>query len=130
MVGGRDSNSQCKAESGNQKKTFRPVILSAVATSRSEAAMESKDPYDLIEPKPSVFQQLPSNYQTLYLAGPFANSTQLHITVKLFRRIILDKSIPAVDLHPFVGAPDRHFAGIQFRHGRFQRSFRTRVFHR
>src|SRR5208282_2269788 len=48
-----------------------------------------------------VLQQLPRNHQPLNLASPFANGAQLHVAIKLLRRIVLDEPISAVDLHPF-----------------------------
>src|SRR3954467_2741469 len=50
----------------------------------------------------SVLQQLPCNHQPLYLTRAFANGAQLHITIKLFRRIVFDEAIATVDLHAFV----------------------------
>src|ERR1700675_3373941 len=76
-----------------------------------------------------VFQQLPRNHQPLDLARPLADGAQLHVAIKLFRRIVFDKTVSAMNLHAFVGAPDGYFAGIQLGHGRFQRGLHAGIFH-
>src|SRR6266851_2378137 len=68
-----------------------------------------------------VLQQLPRNHQPLDFACALADGAQLHVTIKFFRRIVFDKTVPAMDLHAFVGASDGHFAGVELGHGRFQR---------
>src|SRR5579864_2760758 len=62
-----------------------------------------------------VLQQLPRDHQPLNFARALTNRAQLHIAVKLLRRVIFDEPIPAVNLHTFVGAPHRDLAGVQLR---------------
>src|SRR5229473_2707493 len=76
-----------------------------------------------------VLQYLPCNDQPLDLAGALADGAEFHVAIELFRRIIFDKAVPAVNLHALVGALHRDFAGIELSHGRFQRGLHARVFH-
>src|SRR5258707_11411932 len=45
--------------------------------------------------------------------------SKLHVAIKLFRRIVLDEAVAAVDLHALVGAAHRHLTGVEFRHRGF-----------
>src|SRR5262249_45615762 len=65
----------------------------------------------------SILQQLPRDHQALDLAGALADGAELHIAIKLFRRVVLDKAVAAVDLYAFVGRLHRHLAGIKLGHG-------------
>ena len=51
-----------------------------------------------------ILQQLPRDHQPLDFAGTFADGAQLHVAIELFRRIIFDEAVAAVDLHAFVRA--------------------------
>src|SRR5436190_3555807 len=61
-------------------------------------------------------QQLARDYQPLDLARSLADRAQLHIAIILLCRIIFDKPISAVNLHTFIRAAHRHFAGIELGH--------------
>jgi len=63
-----------------------------------------------------LLQQLPRNHHALYFTGPFTDGAQLHIAIKLFRRIVFDEAVAAVDLHAFIRAPHGNFAGEELRH--------------
>src|SRR5580698_5652211 len=49
-----------------------------------------------------TLQQLPRNHHPLNLARPLANRAQLHIAIKLLRRIVLDEAISTMNLHAFL----------------------------
>src|ERR1700730_8236460 len=76
-----------------------------------------------------VLQQLPRNHQPLDFARTLADGAQLDVTIKFFRRIVFDKTVPAMNLHAFVGASDGYFAGVELGHGRFQRGLHAGIFH-
>ena len=61
-------------------------------------------------------QHFPRNHQPLNLAGPLPDRAQLHVAIKLLRRIVLDEAIPAMQLHPFLANPHRDLTRIQLRH--------------
>src|ERR1051325_7510320 len=75
-----------------------------------------KNRHPLIRQPESILQQLPGNHQPLDLAGTFADGAELHVTIKFFRRIILDESIAAVDLYAFIRALHRDLTGIKLGH--------------
>src|ERR1041385_5900564 len=77
-----------------------------------------------------VLQQFPGNHNPLDFAGAFADGAELHVAIKLFRRIILDEAVAAVDLHAFICALHSHFTGIELGHGRFLRRLHACIFHR
>src|ERR1700740_3457725 len=64
-------------------------------------------------------EQLPRNDQLLDFAGTFADGAELYITIKLFRGIVLDETVAAVNLHALVGDADGDFAGKKFGHAGF-----------
>src|ERR1019366_8451227 len=63
-------------------------------------------------PIQSTLQDLARDDQALNFAGAFADGAELDVAVKLLGRIVLDKSVAAMNLHPFVGAPHCDLAGI------------------
>src|SRR5438477_279668 len=66
-------------------------------------------------------KQLPRNNQFLNFAGTFSDGAELHVAVKLFRGIVLDEAIPAVNLHALIGDANGHFAGERLGHAGFPR---------
>src|SRR5271166_1835309 len=64
-------------------------------------------------------EELAGNDQPLNFAGAFADGAELDVTIILFGGIVLDESVPAVNLHAFVGDADGHFAGEELGHAGF-----------
>jgi hypothetical protein len=55
-------------------------------------------------------QNLARDHQALDFAGALANRAQFHVAIKLFRRIIFDEAVAAVNLHGFVRDAHGHFS--------------------
>src|ERR1700747_3122337 len=64
-------------------------------------------------------QELPRNNQLLDFASAFADGAELYVAIKLFRGIILDEAVAAVNLYALVGDADGDFAGKKFGHAGF-----------
>src|SRR5438445_6684194 len=60
-----------------------------------------------------------ANDESLDFAGALADSTELHVAIKLFGGVILDESIAAVNLYALVGDADGHFAREKLGHAGF-----------
>ena len=91
-------------------------VDSATSVLKTSLRLQARSNHDSL-----LAEQLPRNHQLLNFASPLANRAQLHVAIKLLRRIILNESIPAMDLHAFIRHAHRHLAGKQFRHARFPR---------
>src|SRR5271166_3037033 len=76
-----------------------------------------------------ILQDLPRDHQTLNLAGAFSDSAQLHVAIELLRRIVLDESVTAENLHALVGAAHRDLAAIELCHRGFLRGLHAGIFH-
>ena len=63
-----------------------------------------------------TFEQLSGDDHALNFAGAFADGAKFHVAVKLFRRIIFDEAVAAVNLDALVRAAHGDFAGVKFRH--------------
>src|SRR5207247_10807960 len=70
-------------------------------------------------------QELAGNDEFLDFAGAFADGAEFHIAVILLHRVVLDKTVAAVNLHGFVRDADGDFAGEEFRHARFAGELRV-----
>src|SRR4051812_48690234 len=77
-----------------------------------------------------LFQQVPRDHQPLDLARTLTDGAQLHVAIKLLRRIIFDEPIAAMDLHALIGATHGDLAGIKLRHCGLLRGLESGVFHR
>src|SRR5918993_5056504 len=78
----------------------------------------------------SAGQELTGNYETLNLAGPFANRRQLHVAEIFLGGIVLHETVAAVDLDAIFRGADRDLARIQLGDRRFERGAAAFVLHR
>ena len=67
-------------------------------------------------PKLLLPKKLARDHQALNFAGAFADGAELHVAIIFFRRVILDESVAAVNLHRFVRDAHRHFSGVELGH--------------
>src|SRR5688572_19640769 len=61
-------------------------------------------------------QELTRNDQALDFAGALADGAEFYVTEELLGRIVLDESVPAVNLYGFFSGPNGNLARIQLGH--------------
>src|SRR5882757_3512073 len=64
----------------------------------------------------SLLQYLSRDHHALNFAGAFSYGAQLYIAVELFRRIVLDEAVAAVNLDALIADPHRCLARKELCH--------------
>src|SRR5688572_29681835 len=75
-------------------------------------------------------KQLSRDDEPLNLARPLANGRQLHVAEVLFRRVVLDEAVAAMNLDAVLGGTHRDFARVQLRHRCLERGALPGILHR
>src|SRR5215469_10575442 len=100
--------------------TLRPINPAAPVTIIGSAIHSPR--YSPILPKPQycfalftthyslALEQLPRNHHPLNLTRTLADRAQLHIAIKLLRRVVLDEPVPTMNLYAVIADPARCLA--------------------